>query len=446
MTMILKGNDLRVNTIFGTQPIRDFELCSGDWLSVQGGVATGKTALGLALSGISSEGLSGGQITRRPDTIWNKSYVPTRPDLMFSGLVETVEKEIGLFAVDEQGAPNGAAHLMKMFGIDHLSIRHPMTLSGGERAKVALACAAAQKPSILFADQVIDWMDSDSRLIAYAALQTLRNTGTIVVDSITDRAAAHCGNHHINMVDLREPKSGEVACGAYPTRKVRLAAKITSSGYGEDAFFLRDVSLNMQSGDCVAVLGKNGAGKTTLLRSLALLMPEMQATIKIEDELVPTRSLSNEAVKRKKHLWAHACLYCFQEPDDQLFCATVREELLFTARLNLNAIPLNVEALATRFGLSSVLDTSPIALPRGLRRAVLLASCFMANPPVLLLDEPTAELGRKEYDALVLEIGSYIRAGGICVFVSHDGKFVAQMNPRRIELCDGKIVMDRSNR
>ena len=100
---------------------------------------------------------------------------------------------------------------------------------------------------------------------------------------------------------------------------------------------------------------------------------------------------------------------------------------------------MDIDRLAGRFGLDLLLDRSPLALPRGLRRAVLLASCFAANPPVLLFDEPTAELGRREYEALVSELQNYSGAGGMSLLVSHDEEFIQRVAHRRIQVRDGQV-------
>lgn len=436
--MRASASELVVDTVFGPTEPHSITLATGDWLTLRGGAGSGKSAVGLALCGVDPERVRSGVVSFPGGVLPHSAYIPTRPDLMFSGLSNSVIGEVGMFVPPGFDRLGEAARCIGLFGVSHLAGRSPLSLSGGERAKVALAAAAAQQPEVMLVDQVIDWIDTASREQVQSTLETMTSNGLSLVEAITDRRTAPAGQI-VTMKDLRDSCVAQPSSCEYPLREVTFKASVERAGYGGTEFALKPFELAACSGETIAVTGPNGSGKTTLLKSLALLLPAQNGEISIETDLPPSSRYLSSRMRRREHEWATACLYSFQEPDDQLFCKTVREEIEFTAKVSGAPSAMDVDAIARRFGLEQVMDRSPLALPRGLRRAVLLASCFAANPPVLLLDEPTAELGKREYESLLGELDAYSRGGGISLLVSHDEEFIARVTNRRIRVREGQI-------
>lgn len=205
---------------------------------------------------------------------------------------------------------------------------------------------------------------------------------------------------------------------------------------GSPAPALVDVSLELSSGDGVALLGGNGAGKTTLLRLAMALLHPGSGTIEVQGrDIGPLRP---EDVAR------HAG-YLFQQPESQLFARTVRDEVSFGLRqfgATPDSVAPAVDAVLAETRLSDVADVHPYDLAAPQRRLVALAAVLAADPVLLLLDEPTAGLDRGAR-MLVRDVVLARRARGAAVLaVTHDGEFALEALSRGVVLRDGRVRAD----
>jgi len=193
---------------------------------------------------------------------------------------------------------------------------------------------------------------------------------------------------------------------------------------------LRHVDLTLRSGERLALLGANGAGKSTLLHALVGLVP--LAAGRLEAFGGAPRS---EADFREVRIRAGLV---FQDPDDQLFCPTVIEDVAF-GPLNLGQ-PM-VEALATalavleRLGLTDLAERVTHRLSGGEKRLVSIAAVLAMEPQVLLLDEPTTGLDGAAYERLCALLEGLPQA---MIVVSHDAGFLARIATRGLVLKDGR--------
>ena len=202
--------------------------------------------------------------------------------------------------------------------------------------------------------------------------------------------------------------------------------------YPGGGWALSGIDLDVEPGERVAVLGPNGAGKTTLMLHLNGLLSG-------EGEL----AVAGLDVRRDdaRELRARVGLV-FQDPDDQLFMPTVREDVAF-GPLNLGASPEAaaarvVEALGTvRMG--HVADRAPHQLSLGQRRRVAIATVLAMDPRLLVLDEPSASLDPRARREL-LEMLS--RIDRTMLVVTHDLPFAAELCERAVVLSAGRIVAD----
>jgi energy-coupling factor transport system ATP-binding protein len=203
---------------------------------------------------------------------------------------------------------------------------------------------------------------------------------------------------------------------------------------------LRGVSLSVAPGELVAVIGQNGSGKTTLARHFNGLLRPQRGQLLLDGR--PTAGQSIGALARQAG-------YLFQNPDQQIFCATTREEIAYGPR-NLGLAPAEVgarvaEALS-RFGLEAVADRPPATLGYGLRRQVALAAVYALHSPILILDEPTGGLDGRGIAALVALLNELSVAGRTIVLISHDMALVAALAPRCLVMRQGEIVADAPTR
>lgn len=207
-----------------------------------------------------------------------------------------------------------------------------------------------------------------------------------------------------------------------------------SASYDGELPILRDVSFRIPDGDFVAFVGTNGAGKSTTMRLVNGLLKPSSGQVLIDG--VPTTQLRTSQLAAKVG-------FLFQNPDRQICCSTVCEELLFGFRAQGRAdaeAQAKVDAMIERFGFDG--DAEPFLLNRGTRQLLALASIIVMEPPVVVLDEPTTGLDFHEC-AKVMDVIAELNAHGTTVImVCHDMEVVADYARRVIAMTAGQVVAD----
>lgn len=199
---------------------------------------------------------------------------------------------------------------------------------------------------------------------------------------------------------------------------------------------LTDLSLSIEAGEAIGLVGANGAGKTTILRLCMALLQPVSGTVRVAGRV--TKGLGPEDV-------AGEVGFLFQRPEDQLIRTTVRAELAYgPERLGWAAERIDgaVRETLALCQLDTHAATHPYDLSLPKRRVVALASVLVTSPKVLLLDEPTALLDRSGR-ALVAEIvRTRAAAGSAVVAVVHDPVFAIEALGRGIALGEGRVLED----
>ena len=210
--------------------------------------------------------------------------------------------------------------------------------------------------------------------------------------------------------------------------------KNVSASYDGELAVLRDVSFTVSDGDFVAFVGTNGAGKSTTMRLVNGLLKPTAGEGLIDG--VPTGALKTSELARRIG-------FLFQNPDRQICCATVREELLFGFRALGEEGPeaeARVDAVIERFGFSP--DAEPFLLNRGTRQLLALASIIVLAPPVIVLDEPTTGLDFRECEKVMAVVRELNEQGTTVIMVCHDMEVVGDFADRVIAMTAGRVVAD----
>ena len=206
--------------------------------------------------------------------------------------------------------------------------------------------------------------------------------------------------------------------------------------YHDGTEALRGISFRVAPGECVALLGPNGSGKSTLLLHLNGILPDESSAdgaVKILGESLTRENL--EKVRRQVGL-------VFQDPDDQLFCATVEDDVGFGPRqlgLTDSAVAACVKNSLAMVGLSGFDHRATHHLSHGEKRRACLAGVLACEPGILVLDEPTSDLdprGRREFKALLKQIPA------TKLIATHDLELAVEICSRTIVLDCGQIVAD----
>lgn len=186
-------------------------------------------------------------------------------------------------------------------------------------------------------------------------------------------------------------------------------------------------------GGAVALVGENGAGKTTLTKLLNGLLRPQTGRVTVAGVAVAERTVAQ---------MAKLVGYAFQNPDDQLFERTVRDEVAFGPRAMRRpaaAVSAGVDRALARCGLTAQAATHPHDLGLPDRKWITIASALAADPPVLVLDEPT--LGQDWPARVRLRglVSSLASEGRLVLLVTHDMDFVAETCPTTVVLTHGQL-------
>ncbi len=199
---------------------------------------------------------------------------------------------------------------------------------------------------------------------------------------------------------------------------------------------LRGVSLTIDSGEQVAMVGQNGSGKTTLVKHLNGLLQPTSGSVLIGD-------LDTKKVPVAK-LAVHVG-YVFQNPDEQLFCRTIHEEVAFGPR-NLGFDASKIESLVADalnlVELSSRKETNPYDLSPTWRKMVALASIISMDTSIVILDEPTTGQDAVNVARIAHVVAELRKRGKTVITITHDIDFCAENFERVIALSQGKILLD----
>lgn len=209
--------------------------------------------------------------------------------------------------------------------------------------------------------------------------------------------------------------------------------------YPNGRLALDSISFAIPPGERLAIVGPSGAGKSTLLMHLNGLLPstsishDQDAQVFVLDQAVTRQRLAQ--VRRQVG-------FLFQDPDDQLFCPTVREDVAF-GPLNLGLthqqVLERVEQGLAAVGMQDCAARNPSELSTGERKRVCLAGILACHPSILVLDEPTSNLDPRARRQLLQILREF---SGTLVVATHDLDFVIELCSRVLVLEGGKVQAD----
>ncbi len=197
---------------------------------------------------------------------------------------------------------------------------------------------------------------------------------------------------------------------------------------------LRHVDFTIAKGEAVALSGPNGAGKSTLLRMLnGLIYPELGRYLFKGTEIT--------AARMREHRFAKAFHqqvgFVWQNPDIQLFCGSVAEELAFGPEqmgLPADEIERRVEDALELAGITHLRERAPYTLSGGEKKKTAIASILTMNPAVWTLDEPLGALDDKSQQWLIEFLLALKKAGKTLIFSTHDGNLTRQLADKELRL------------
>ncbi len=219
-------------------------------------------------------------------------------------------------------------------------------------------------------------------------------------------------------------------------RRVRIVVDELTHRYPTGVEALRGVSLTIDPGEAVAIVGQNGSGKTTLVKHLDGLLRPTGGRILLDGEDTSTVPV---------HTLAATIGFVFQNPDDQLFDRSVAREVSFGPR-NLGRSTDEVARAVTdglaAVGLETARTTNPYDLDLSLRKLVALASVLAMDPAALVLDEPTTGQDGPGVRRVGAIVDGWVASGRTAVAITHDMEFAAEHFRRIVVMRGGLVVAD----
>ena len=214
---------------------------------------------------------------------------------------------------------------------------------------------------------------------------------------------------------------------------------VYSPGTAYEKKALDDVSLTINKGEFIGIIGHTGSGKSTLIQHFNGLEKATGGTIYFNGQDIYDKDFNMKSLRSKVGL-------VFQYPEHQLFETTVLEDVKFGPKnLGLSKLEVDLRAFEAikQVGLpEKCYDDSPFELSGGQKRRVAIAGVLAMKPEILILDEPTAGLDPRGRDEILDQIAKLHKEGLTVILVSHSMEDVAKYADRIIAMNDGKVAFD----
>ena len=205
-----------------------------------------------------------------------------------------------------------------------------------------------------------------------------------------------------------------------------------SFSYPDSPPVLNNIQFSIRPGERVCILGANGCGKSTLLKVLSGLLSPQHGVFRAFGHSVAERDWKDDSFSGDYH---RRVGFIFQNPDVQLFCSTVREEIAFgllQQKLTPETIRSRISDISGMLGIESLLEKTPFKLSGGEKKKVTLAAVLVMNPEVLILDEPTNGLAPRTQVWLVRLLNALSGAGKTVIASTHNLELVPRISDRGI--------------
>ena len=235
------------------------------------------------------------------------------------------------------------------------------------------------------------------------------------------------------VADDKAVESADISKPAENTETSDVVLEFSNVGFSyNETANVHDLNVKVHKGDFISIIGSNGAGKSTFSKlTNGLLKPSLG------DVLV----LGENTKKQKVSALAKHIGFLFQNPDRQICCATVREEIAFSLRNNgipEDEIKTRVAKTLEEFNFDG--DTEPFNMSRGQRQRLCLACLIALNPEILILDEPTTGLDYRECMEVMSRIRELNENGTTVIMVCHDMEVVLDFAKTVIVMNCGEIL------
>ncbi len=330
-------------------------------------------------------------------------------------------------------------------GMDGLRDADPTAMSGGQQQRVAIAGMLAMDSRVLVLDEPTAMLDPQARADVLAIIERVHQRGTAivmvthhpdevahadrvltvehgVVRDVTARYAhAHGIPSQVHSPGAALPDLPRVGRAAHDPAVV---FDHVSFAYADGAPVIDDLTVGIERGSTVALVGPNGSGKTTFARLLCALIAPDEGTICVE------ALRWHHAKRRQRKALRRSLGLIMQRPERQLFAATVREDVAYGPRnqgLDEAAVRERVQEALDLVGIADLADRDPFSLSGGQQRLAAIAGVLACRPRVLVMDEPTASLDEAAVERVHAIMRTLHSQGVTILLITHDMRAAQQL-------------------
>ena len=217
---------------------------------------------------------------------------------------------------------------------------------------------------------------------------------------------------------------------------IHLETKNLSFTYHDGTQALRNVNIQIKKGEKIAIMGPNGAGKSTLFSHFNGLSEPTSGHVEVDGEKIIFERDELLKVRQKVGI-------VFQDPNDQLFAPTVKEDVAFgpmNMGLDYDEVERRIKESLEMVGMSGFEDKTPHHLSGGQQKRVAIAGIVAMRPDIMILDEPTAGLDPEGVDKVLDILNNLNKEGMSIVISSHDIEMVNEFADKIFVLYDGEII------
>lgn len=218
--------------------------------------------------------------------------------------------------------------------------------------------------------------------------------------------------------------------------KTHLSTKNLSFTYPDGTKALKNVNIEIKKGEKIAIIGPNGAGKSTLFSHFNGLSEPTSGYVEIDGERVEYKKDKLLKVRQKVGI-------VFQDPNDQLFAPTVKEDVAFgpmNLGLSYEEVEKRIDESLKMVGMNGFENKTPHHLSGGQQKRIAIAGIVAMRPEIMILDEPTAGLDSEGVTKVLSIIDKLNKEGMSIVISTHDIEMINEFAEKIFVLYDGEII------
>ncbi|MEO0094659.1 MAG: energy-coupling factor transporter ATPase [candidate division WOR-3 bacterium] len=494
---ILEINHLSITYPDSKPALSDLNISveEGEFIVIMGRTGAGKSTFGFSIAGLIPriikariEGkikVTGNEIQELPIQV-GIVFQDFETQLFSTNVLLEIAFVLENLMIPPEEMKKRCKEILALLNIRHLAHRNILTLSGGEKQIVAIASVISGRFKIFVLDEPTTDLDPIGKSMVYDILSKIPGT-KILIDNEPEKVLKanriiilkkgkliacdepqkifienqFLENNGIRPIDtnyvfpgiftiedaLKFIKENKITINPIDfnektpkTKKPIIECNSLSFAYNKGTKVLDNVDLVINQGEFLSIIGQNGSGKTTLAKILCRILIPQKGSIKIKNKNIQEYT--------RKEL-AYLIGYVFQNPDHQLFCNTVKEEIAFALKnfgWSENSIEVAIKEVLTLCDLKGYEDKDPFSLTRDEKQRLAVATVLAFKPEIIILDEPTTGLDYQQQKRIMNLLKELNNNGYTIIIITHTMWLVAEYTNRTLVMANGRIVLDKNTR